>query len=101
MSRPLSLTQLIDALQKLPGVGPRSAQRMAESILRMDYDSAREIARSIVRVKRSVHPCAICFNHTEQDPCEICANPERDASFICVVEASEDVVAFERAKSHP
>jgi recombination protein RecR len=101
MSRPRSLDELISALQKLPGVGPRSAQRMAESIIRMDYESARDIARSIVRVKKHIHPCSVCFNHTEQDPCVICANPERDAAFICVVEATEDVVAFERAKSHP
>ncbi|MFA6448014.1 MAG: recombination mediator RecR [bacterium] len=101
MSRPQSLDQLITALQHLPGVGPRSAQRMAESIIRMDYERARDIARSIVRVKKDIHPCSVCFNHTEQDPCVICANTDRDSSFICVVEASEDVIAFERAKSHP
>jgi recombination protein RecR len=94
------LEELITALQNLPGVGPRSAQRMAESILRMDYELARELARSIVRAKKNVRSCSICFNHTEQDPCAICADTERDRSFICVVEASEDVVAFERSKAH-
>jgi len=74
---------------------------MAESILRMDYEDAREIARAIARAKKVVHPCPVCFNHTEQDPCEICADAERDAGFICVVEACEDVIAFERSHSHP
>jgi recombination protein RecR len=100
MNRPKSIQQLIGDLQKLPGVGPRSAQRMAESILAMDYESARELARSIVRVRKNVHPCPICFFYTEDDPCSICSDPNRDKSFICVVEENEDVVAFERASVH-
>ncbi len=101
MKRPQSLDDLITSLQNLPGVGPRSAQRMAESILKMDYELARELARSIVRARKSIHPCSICFNHTEQDPCEVCADEDRDRAFICVVEASADVVAFEKSKAHP
>ena len=100
MNRPQSLKKLIEALQKLPGVGPRSAQRMAESVIGMDYESAREIARALVRVKKNIRPCSTCFIHTEQDPCEICSDPDRDRSFICVVENSEDVLAFENAGSH-
>jgi recombination protein RecR len=100
MSRPRSIQKLIEELQKLPGVGPRSAQRMAESVLGMDYEDAREIARAVLRVKKLVKPCSVCFFYTEQDPCHICSDTGRDRSFICVVEANEDVVAIERSKTH-
>jgi len=73
---------------------------MAESIVKMDYETAREMARAIVRVKKSISPCSSCFVNTEQNPCEICSDPERDHTFICVVEASEDVIAMESSKSH-
>ncbi len=100
MKRPLSLQKLIDALRKLPGVGPRSARRMAEAVLAMDYEEAREIGRAIVRAKKAIRPCSVCGIDTEQDPCEICSDETRDRSFVCVVESAEDVIAFESSGSH-
>jgi len=101
MARPYSINQLIEALQMLPGVGPRSAMRMAETILAMPYEDALELSRAVLRVKKAIKPCSVCFVHSDGDPCPVCSNPERDRSFICVVESADDVEAFERARSHP
>ena len=95
------ITRLIDALKKLPGVGPRSAQRLAWHIIDRPYEDAVELARAVVRVKKCITPCSSCFNFTEKDPCPICSDPDRDKGFICVVEAPEDVAALERAHGHP
>ena len=100
MPRPRSIKQLVDALQKLPGVGPRSGVRMAESILAMNYDDALELSRAVLRVKKSIIPCSVCCVHTEKDPCDICSDPDRDNGFICVVQEAEDVEAFERSRTH-
>lgn len=101
MKRPQSLKQLIEALQKFPGVGPRTAQRMAASILSMPYDDALEISRAVLRVKKTIVTCSKCYTFTETDPCDICSDEERDPAFLCVVQDAEDVISFERAKSHP
>jgi len=100
MFRPQSLTQLIDALQMLPGVGPRTARRMADAVLSMKYDDALELSRSVLRVKKTIVNCNVCRIHTERNPCDICSDPERDHGFVCVVESSADVEAFEKAGSH-
>ncbi len=101
MNRPRSLATLIEALQKFPGVGPRTAQRMADAVLSMDYEAAREISRAVLRVKKTIVNCSVCGIHTERDPCDICDNAARDRGFICVVEEDEDVFAFERSGAHP
>lgn len=101
MNRPRSIAALMEALQKFPGVGPRTAQRMADAALEMEYDDALEISRAVLRVKKTIVNCAICGIHTERDPCDICDSSERDGGFICVVEEDEDVYAFERAGTHP
>lgn len=101
MRRPRSLNQLVDALQKFPGVGPRTAQRMASAVLSMPYNDALEISRAVLRVKKTIITCSTCFTNTETDPCDICADEDRDKSFVCVVQDAEDVISFERAKSHP
>lgn len=100
MKKPESLKQLIEALQKFPGVGPRAARRMATSVLFMKYDDALELSRAVLRVKKKIVSCSICNAFTESDPCDICSDDERDHGFICVVQNDEDVEAFERAKSH-
>lgn len=87
---------LIDELGKLPGIGPKSAQRLTFFILRSPADQARRLAEAIIRIKESVTYCSICFNITEHDPCPVCRNPERDHSTICVVEEPLDVLALDR-----
>jgi len=90
------VTALIEELAKLPGIGPKTAQRLTFFILRSPADQARRLAEAIVRVKESIIQCSICFNMTETDPCPICSNPERDRGIICVVEEPLDVLAIEK-----
>ncbi|HKS70526.1 MAG TPA: recombination mediator RecR [Ktedonobacterales bacterium] len=90
------VTALIEELAKLPGIGPKTAQRLTFFILRSPADQARRLAEAITRVKESIIQCSVCFNMTEADPCPICANPERDHRTICVVEEPLDVLAIEK-----
>jgi len=90
------IMRVVDELSRLPGIGPKTAQRLAYYLLRAPADQAEALAESIVELKRRVVLCSECLNITEQSPCEVCANPERDATRICVVEEPLDVVAIER-----
>ncbi len=90
------IARLLEELERLPGIGPKSAQRLAYHILRGDMATAERLADAIVEVKRSIHFCARCFNFAEAELCDICGNPRRDTSVICVVEEPRDVVAVER-----
>ena len=90
------VTALIEELAKLPGIGPKTAQRLTFFILRSPADQARRLAEAITRVKESIIQCSVCFNMTEADPCPICSNPERDHRTICVVEEPLDVLAIEK-----
>ncbi len=87
---------LIEEFAKLPGIGPKTAQRLTFFILRSPADQARRLAGAITRVKESIIQCSICFNITETDPCAICSNPQRDRGAICVVEEPLDVLALEK-----
>lgn len=91
------VSRLIDEFVKLPGVGPKTAQRLAYFVLRMPEEEARRFADAVIGVKERVILCSVCFNVTEQDPCAICANPARDHATICVVEEPLDIMAIERA----
>lgn len=88
--------RLIEEFDKLPGIGPKMAQRLAYHLVRMPEESARSLADALVAVKERIVLCAICYNITEQDPCRICSDPARDQSRICVVEEALDVMALER-----
>jgi recombination protein RecR len=90
------IARLLEELERLPGIGPKSAQRLAFHILRSNDEAAARLAEAIVDVKRSIHFCATCFNFAEQELCDICADPKRDATSVCVVEEPRDVVAIER-----
>jgi recombination protein RecR len=89
---------LIDELGRLPGVGPKGAQRIAFHILNTDSVDVRRLAHVLVEVKDKVHFCVICGNVAEEDQCRICRDPRRDLSVICVVEEPKDVVAIERTR---
>lgn len=90
---------LISQLTKLPGIGRKSAQRLAFYILTMPDAEAKGIADAITHVKDSARFCSICFNITAADPCEICSDPSRDRSRICVVEEPSNILAVERTRS--
>jgi recombination protein RecR len=87
---------LIDQLGRLPGIGPKSAQRIAFHLLKLPTEDVRRLASAILDAKERVRFCSICFNFAEGDLCPICADPRRDASVICVVEESRDIIALER-----
>jgi recombination protein RecR len=94
-----AVQELIDELGRLPGVGPKSAQRIAFHILEADGDDVKRLVNAIVTVKERVKFCTICGNVAEQETCGICRDPRRDPSAICVVEESKDVIAVERTRS--
>ena len=93
------LEKLIEQLCKLPGIGPKSAQRLAFFILSLPLEEAEEIAASIVELKEKIGFCRQCFNISEGELCGICADPRRDVALICVVEEPRDVLAIERTRS--
>lgn len=93
-----AVQELIDALGRLPGVGPKSAQRLAFHLLKVDEDEANRLARAIVRVKERVGFCTVCFNIAEGELCTVCADPKRDDHVLCVVEEPGDIVAIERTR---
>lgn len=94
------LARLIDEFYKLPGIGPKSAQRLAYYLLRMPPAEAQALASAILDVKERVTFCSICQNVTEVDPCRICSDPGRDRTVICVVEEPLDILAIERTQSY-
>ncbi|MCL2542118.1 MAG: recombination mediator RecR [Nocardioidaceae bacterium] len=89
---------LIDELGRLPGVGPKSAQRIAFHLLQADPADVRRLADVLIEVKDKVKFCSICFNVAEDDQCRICRDPRRDPAVLCVVEEYKDVVAIERTR---
>jgi len=93
-----AIQDLIDALGRLPGIGPKSAQRIAFHILQADPQIASALVDSIRTVKERVKFCLICGNVSEEDECRICRDPRRENSSICVVEESKDVIAIERTR---
>ncbi|MCK6454977.1 MAG: recombination mediator RecR [Phycisphaerae bacterium] len=92
---PESLSRLMAEFEKLPGIGPRSAERLAFHILKSDRDEALRLAAAIRDVKENVRHCRTCYNLTESDPCPICADPRRDAGVVFVVEQPKDVLQLE------
>lgn len=96
MRYPLPIQRLLDELERLPGIGPKSAQRIAYWMLVADAADADRLAAAIQDVKRSIRFCERCFNFAESELCAICADPERDATTICVVEEPRDLAAVER-----
>lgn len=90
------IARLLDELERMPGIGPKSAQRIAYWLLASEKADAERLADAIVEVKRTIHFCPVCFNFAEGPLCEICADPERDRTKICVVEEPRDIMAIER-----
>jgi len=90
------LAKLVGEFEKLPGIGPKSAQRLAFHILRMSEDNAQALAEAVLEVKHSIRLCPICYNYTDQERCGICSEVKRDRSLLCVVAEPRDVVAMEK-----
>ena len=93
---PEPVARLIDALQRLPGIGPKTAQRLTFFLLKRPAEEVRELSSSLMAVKERIVYCSTCFNVTDQNPCRICADPARDGAVVCVVEEPNDLLAMER-----
>jgi recombination protein RecR len=100
MKTPTSLEELIEALRCLPGVGPKSAQRMAFHLLQRDHGGARRLSRALEQAVDKVHHCARCNNFTEETICELCSSPRRDAALLCVVETPADLLMMEQTQAY-
>jgi recombination protein RecR len=98
MSLPDSLIRLIEELQRLPGIGPKGAQRLAFHILRTPREQTDRLAEALRDVKERVTYCSVCNNITDADPCAFCSNDERNHNIICVVEEPQNVTAVERSR---
>ena len=99
-SFPAALERLSEQFARLPGIGSKTAQRLAFYMLGLPQAEAEEFADAILQAHRTVHLCPICQNLTDQDVCPICADPERDRGLICVVAEPKDVIAMERAREY-
>ncbi len=97
---PVSMKMLIEEFAKMPGIGPKSAQRLAFYILRASRNDAEALARAIGKVKESVRFCKICNNLSDEEICDMCNSKTRDRSTLCVVEEPNDIIAIERAKEY-
>ncbi|MFA5499600.1 MAG: recombination mediator RecR [Candidatus Omnitrophota bacterium] len=97
---PVSMKMLIEEFAKMPGIGPKSAQRLAFYILRASRNDAEALARAIGKVKESVRFCKICNNLSDEEICDLCNSKTRDRSTLCVVEEPNDIIAIERAKEY-
>ncbi len=97
---PASLQKLINELSRLPGLGPKAAQRLAFYLMTAAEDSAGELAQALTEAKSSVHSCPVCGNFTDAELCSICTDRTRDASLLCIVESVADIISMERARSY-
>ncbi|GGG33923.1 recombination protein RecR [Lysinibacillus alkalisoli] len=100
MHYPEPISKLIDSFMKLPGIGPKTAARLAFFVLTMKEDDVLTFAKSLVDAKRNLSYCSVCGHITDVDPCHICADKQRDISTICVVQDAKDVIAMEKMKDY-
>ena len=98
MYYPEPVSKLIEGFMKLPGIGQKTAGRLAFYVLSMKEDDVLDLAKALVNAKRQLHYCSICNNITDVDPCRVCSDKSRDGSVICVVQEPKDVVAMERTR---
>lgn len=100
MYYPEPISKLIDSFTKLPGIGPKTAVRLAFFVLNMKEEDVLDFAKALVSAKRELTHCQVCGNITDQDPCHICQDQSRDQSIICVVQDPKDVIAMEKMREY-
>jgi recombination protein RecR len=100
MHYPEPISKLIDSFMKLPGIGPKTAVRLAFFVLNMKEDDVLDFAKSLVNAKRNLTYCSVCGHITDRDPCYICDDSHRDKSTVCVVQEPKDVIAMEKMKEY-
>lgn len=97
---PEALGRLIQEFTRLPGIGPKTAQRLAFFVLRMEERDVLSLARALADAKRKIGRCSVCFNLADSQPCHICGDPKRDQATICVVEEANDLIAMEKSRTY-
>jgi recombination protein RecR len=97
---PEPISKLIEGFMRLPGIGPKTAQRLAFFVLTMDEEDVMDLAKALMRAKRDLVTCSVCGNITDKDPCYICSDKSRDQSVICVVQDTKDLLAMERTREY-
>ncbi len=95
-----AIGRLVQEFARLPGIGPKSAQRITFHLLRSPEESARTLAEALLNLKQKITLCSTCCNVTEADPCTICRNPQRDSSQVCIVEQPQDILALEHTGAY-
>lgn len=100
MHYPEPISKLIDSFMKLPGIGPKTASRLAFFVLTMEEDTVLTFAKSLVDAKRDLTYCSVCGHITDVDPCHICQNQQRDRTIVCVVQDPKDVIAMEKMRDY-
>jgi len=95
-----AVDKLIQEFNKLPGIGPKSAQRLVYYLLRAPEEQARLLAEALLSLKQEIRLCSVCFNVTDSDPCLICCSDQRDRSKICIVEQPQDILAMEHTRTY-
>ncbi|WP_456277168.1 recombination mediator RecR [Bacillus sp. AK128] len=100
MHYPEPISKLIDSFMKLPGIGPKTAVRLAFFVLNMKEEDVLEFGKSLVNAKRNLSHCSVCGHITDKDPCQICDDQSRDKSIICVVQDPKDVIAMEKMRDY-
>ncbi|WP_078556432.1 recombination mediator RecR [Bacillus alkalicellulosilyticus] len=100
MQYPEPIAKLIEGFMKLPGVGPKTASRLAFHVLNMKEDSVLDFAKALVNAKRNLTYCSVCHNITDTDPCRVCDDSSRDQTTVCVVQDAKDVIAMEKMREY-
>ena len=100
MQYPEPIAKLIDGFMKLPGIGPKTASRLAFFVLDMKEDDVLDFAKALVNAKRNLTYCSVCHNITDMDPCRICEDTHRDQTVVCVLQDAKDVIAMEKMKEY-
>ena len=97
---PKPIARLVGEFEKLPGIGPKSAQRLAFHVMRIPEDETRALAEALLAIKGSIRFCSVCYNYSEGEICDICANPRRDKTNLCVVAEPRDLIAMEKTNEY-
>jgi recombination protein RecR len=100
MNRPMSVEKMVDVIKKLPGVGPKMAERLSYHILKMPENEVEKLLDSIQKARQVIKSCSSCYNLSEQDPCPICSDVSREKSILCVVETPQDLMAVSKVKEY-
>ncbi|MDR1122722.1 MAG: recombination mediator RecR [Endomicrobium sp.] len=100
MNRPQYIERMIEIIKRMPGVGPKMAERLSYHILKMSENEVGSLVDSILKARHIIKSCSICYNLSEHDPCSICTDSARDCSIICVVETPQDLIAISKVKDY-